>query len=86
MSSFTPDGIELDRYQDVVDRLIADFQASFGDDIKTTPDSVTGQIIRLIAAAIAEQNELIEGTQLQYQRGLWYQILMMSTNGRLTIR
>lgn len=62
MSSFTPDGIELDRYQDIVDRLIADFQASFGDDIKTTPDSVTGQIIRLIAAAIAEQNELIEGT------------------------
>lgn len=61
MSSFTPDGIELDRYQDVLDKLIADFKAAFGDDIKTTADSVTGQVIRLIAGAIAEQNELVEG-------------------------
>ena len=61
MSSFTPDGIILDRYSEIVEKLEADFRAAFGDGVKTTPDSVYGQEIRLFAAAIAEQNELIEG-------------------------
>jgi len=61
MSSFTPDGIILDRYDDIVEKLEADFKTAFGDSVKTTPDSVVGQELRLFAAAVAEQNELIEG-------------------------
>jgi uncharacterized phage protein gp47/JayE len=61
MSSFTPDGLILDRYPDIFDKLTADFRAAFGEGLKNTPDSIAGQIIALFSEVVSDQNELIEG-------------------------
>lgn len=60
MSTFDDTGLVVDRFDEVKEALITDLQAAFGDDIKTTDDSVFGQIINIFAEAVADQNELVE--------------------------
>lgn len=62
MTSFNENGLEIDRYQDVLDKAITDFKAVFGDGARVEdPDSWSGHLLRLVSAAIAEQNESLEG-------------------------
>lgn len=61
MSTFDDTGLSMDRFSEIQEKMIADFKAAFGDTIKTSADSVFGQIINILSSAIADQNELIEG-------------------------
>ncbi len=67
MSSFGPTGIIVDRQTDVFDALIADLQALWGDNIKTTGDSIIGSLMTIWSEAIANQNELVEATVAAFQ-------------------
>jgi uncharacterized phage protein gp47/JayE len=67
MSGFTPNGIELDRLDDIFDKMIADLRSLWGDNLKDTPDSVIGGFLTIIAEALADQNELIEQLVTSFQ-------------------
>jgi len=67
MSSFTPDGIEIDRFDDIFLKIIADLKSLWGDNIKDTPDSVLGGFTTIFAEAVADQNELIESVVSAFQ-------------------
>lgn len=69
MSSFGPTGIEVDRQADVFAALIADLQALWGENIKTTADSIIGGLMTIWSEAIADQNELVEGVVAAFQPG-----------------
>jgi len=60
MSTFDSTGLTVDDFATVLAALIADFQASFGDNIKTGPDSNFGLLANIIAEGVSDQNELIE--------------------------
>jgi uncharacterized phage protein gp47/JayE len=60
MATFDSTGLTVDGYADVVANLETAFQNAFGADIKTSADSVFGQIINLMALSLTEQNELAE--------------------------
>jgi len=61
MSTFDATGLTIDRYDDVFASLEASFKGVFGDDIDTSPESVFGQLIAIIAERVSDQNEVIEG-------------------------
>jgi uncharacterized phage protein gp47/JayE len=67
MSSFTPDGIIVDRQVDVFDKLIADLKSLWGENIRTSADSVIGSLMTIISEAIADQNELVEAVVAAFQ-------------------
>lgn len=60
MSEFTPDGITIDRLDDIFQKLIADLKSFFGENIKTDPKSKFGGLSTIWSEAVADQNELIE--------------------------
>jgi uncharacterized phage protein gp47/JayE len=60
MSTFDDTGLTVDDFATVLAALIADFRASFGDNIKTGPDSIFGGLANIIAEGTSDQNELIE--------------------------
>jgi uncharacterized phage protein gp47/JayE len=60
MSTFDATGLTVDDFATVLAALIADLQTSFGDNIKTGPDSVFGLLANIIAEGVSDQNELIE--------------------------
>lgn len=60
MSTFDSTGLVIDRYDDVLAALIADLQAAFGDNIKTSADSVNGQLARIYSNPVADLNETLE--------------------------
>ena len=67
MSSFTPDGIIIDRLDDIFEKIIADLKSAWGDNTKSTPDSVVGSLVTIFSEAIADQNELIESVVAAFQ-------------------
>jgi len=67
MSSFTPQGITIDRLDDIFDKIIADLKSLWGDNTKSTPDSVIGGFVTIFAEATADQNELVEGVVSAFQ-------------------
>jgi uncharacterized phage protein gp47/JayE len=60
MSTFDSTGLYMDRYDDILTDLIADLQAAFGDNIKTSADSVNGQLARIYSNPVAELNETLD--------------------------
>jgi uncharacterized phage protein gp47/JayE len=60
MSEFTPDGIVIDRLDDIFNALIADLKSFYGENIKTDPKSNFGGLSTIWSEAVADQNELIE--------------------------
>jgi uncharacterized phage protein gp47/JayE len=69
MSSFTPDGLEIDRLDDIFNKIIADLQSLWGDNIKSTPDSKIGGHATIYSESVADQNELIESVVAAFQPG-----------------
>lgn len=67
MSAFTPDGIEIDRLDDIFEKIIADLRSLWGDNTKDTPDSVLGGLVTILSESIADQNELIESVVSAFQ-------------------
>lgn len=67
MSSFGPTGIVVDRQVDVFNALIADLQALWGENIKTTGDAIIGGLMTIWSEAIADQNESVEGVVAAFQ-------------------
>lgn len=67
MSSFTPNGLVIDRKDNVFDKIIADLKSLWGDNIKDTPDSTLGGGVEIFSEAIADQNELIESVVSAFQ-------------------
>jgi len=61
MSKFDETGLYVDRFPEVFAALVEDIRALWGEQTKDTPDSTIGSLLTLIAEAIADQNELIEG-------------------------
>ncbi|NIV93785.1 hypothetical protein GWN42_13550 [candidate division KSB1 bacterium] len=66
MSTFTSTGYTIDRYDDILNALIADLQSAFGDNIKTNPDSAFGQFARIMSEIVADINESVEGIVSAY--------------------
>jgi len=66
MSTFDPTGYTIDRYDDILNALIADLKTAFGDNIKTDPDSAFGQFARIVTEIVADINESIEGAVSAY--------------------
>lgn len=66
MSSFDETGYTIDRYDDILNALIADLKSAFGDNIKTDPDSAFGQFARIVTEIVADINESIEGAVSAY--------------------
>lgn len=60
MSQFDENGLIVDRYDEILNKTIADLKSVWGDGIKTDPQSVIGQFLAIFSEAIADQNELIE--------------------------
>jgi uncharacterized phage protein gp47/JayE len=56
----------MDRQDEVLEKLIADLQDAFGENIRTTPDAVFGQIANIFAEVVGDQNELIETVANQF--------------------
>ena len=54
MSSFDETGYTIDRYDDILNALIADLKTAFGDNIKTDPDSAFGQLARIVTEIVAD--------------------------------
>lgn len=69
MSEFTPDGITIDRLDDIFQKLIADLKVFYGDNIKTAPDSNFGGLSTIWSEAVADQNELIEAVVSAHSPG-----------------
>ena len=66
MSTFTTAGYTIDRYADILEALILDLKAAFGDNIKTEADSVFGQLSAIVSEMVADVNESVEGIVAAY--------------------
>jgi uncharacterized phage protein gp47/JayE len=69
MSSFTPNGLEIDRLDDIFNKIIAALKSLWGDNIKSTPDSNIGGHATIYSESVADQNELIESVVAAFQPG-----------------
>jgi uncharacterized phage protein gp47/JayE len=49
----------MDSQDDALDKIVADLQSAFGENIRTTPDAVFGQLANIFAEVVGDQNELI---------------------------
>jgi uncharacterized phage protein gp47/JayE len=56
--TITAAGITAPSYNDILQSLIASFQAIYGSDIVVTPDSQDGQMLAVYAKAIYDQNQV----------------------------
>lgn len=59
-SSFDSTGITLDRYADILDRLITLSQSQWGNSINTDEDNYLGHTLRLISLIAAEINQVVQ--------------------------
>jgi len=59
MSTFDSTGITLDSLSEIKEKLLEKFKESFGENIKTSDDSVFGQLAGIMSEVVADQNELI---------------------------
>jgi uncharacterized phage protein gp47/JayE len=59
-SSYDSTGITLDRYADILDRLITLSEAQWGDSINTDEDGYLGHTLRLVALILAEINQVVQ--------------------------
>jgi uncharacterized phage protein gp47/JayE len=61
MSSIDSTGLTIDRLADILEDYEDGLEAAFGENVKTDPQSVFGQIINITAISMAAQQELIQG-------------------------
>ncbi len=59
-STYDSTGITLDRYADILDRLVTLSETQWGDGINTDEDSYLGHTLRVIATIIGETNEILQ--------------------------
>ena len=59
-STYDSTGITLDRYSDVLARLIVLCKEEWGDSVNTDEDGFLGHMIRLISLLVAENNEVLQ--------------------------
>ena len=61
MSTFGPTGLETDRYQEILDKIVADLKSSFGENTKADDvNSVFGLHAAIFSDLFANQNEAME--------------------------
>lgn len=60
MSQIDENGLIVDRYDDIFQKIVADLKSVWGEGIRSNAQSVIGQFLAIFAEAIADQNELIE--------------------------
>jgi len=60
MSSFSDEGLVVDRFNEIKEKLVTELKGAYGDDIKTDADSALGQILEIFSKSVAEINEIIE--------------------------
>lgn len=60
MSQIDENGLIVDRYDDIFQKIVADLKSVWGEGIRSDPQSVIGQFLAIFSEAIADQNELIE--------------------------
>lgn len=62
MSEFTPNGIQIDRYPEIVEKLGDDLKSRFGDDtLVDSPEAIIGNLVFVISSALDGQNGMIQG-------------------------
>ena len=62
MSEFTPNGIEIDRFPEIKQKLGDDVKLRFGEEtLVDSPESIIGNLLDVIASAIDGQNGMIQG-------------------------
>jgi len=59
-SSYTSAGLTLDRYADILDRLVTLAEAQWGTSIDTSEDEFLGHQLRNIALLVGEINEIVQ--------------------------
>jgi uncharacterized phage protein gp47/JayE len=60
MSQIDENGLIVDRYDDIFQKIVTDLKSVWGEGIRSDAQSVTGQFLAIFSEAIADQNELIE--------------------------
>ncbi|MDH2927214.1 baseplate J/gp47 family protein [Lonepinella koalarum] len=75
MTQITENGVEIDRLDDIVEKLEQGFKGIYGQNINVAPDSPDGQMIGILAQIIADHNELLETAYKQMDpdlaSGVW---------------
>lgn len=67
MSIFDDTGLTLDKLDEIKDALLEDLKTAFGENIKTSDDSVFGQISSIISETVSDLSELIQRTKSAFE-------------------
>ena len=59
-STYDSDGLVLDRYTNILTRLVSLAESKWGDSIDTSEDEFLGHTLRLIALLVSEINEIVQ--------------------------
>ncbi|MCK3654210.1 hypothetical protein A4G19_15860 [Pasteurellaceae bacterium Macca] len=65
MSEINENGLQIDRLDEVVERISQGFRQIYGQNIDLSPDSPDGQLVGLLAQMVMDQNELLENAYRQ---------------------
>lgn len=75
MSTFDETGLTVDRMDEILAKLSVNIKAKWGEDHRTDPESVTGQILGIFAEMFHDQNELLSSIATIYRPthafGVW---------------
>lgn len=66
MSTFDGYGLAIDSFATIAGNLETSLKAAFGQNLKTDPQSIFGQLIQLFSLLISEQNELVSLVAASY--------------------